>query len=158
MITTDGHCDVCGEQVPINTMHSCAGGPPLYGGGSTTWPTAEQKEAIELADYRKTQQDNVLEARLATLEAQVAQTASDAARLRTTIQQFAPELERLAALVKEGFYEGWNVRLASGRSQLSSWNVSTTRRKLEGGHPSKTLAEVFAAEAAEQANQKREGE
>lgn len=157
MITTDGRCDICGEQVPINYIHSCSGAAPRYGGASTTWPTAEQKEAVELADYRDTQRAAALDARLATLEAQVAATSQEAARLTGMVQGFAPEVERLTALVKEAFYEGWASRLASGRSQLSAWNASNTRRKLEGGPVSKTLAQVFADEDAERAEREREG-
>lgn len=157
MITTDGRCDLCGQDVPVGSIHYCYG-TSTVDGGSTTWPTGNEKEAVELADYRASKDAATLNARLATLEAQVAAYVSEAASLREAVQCFPAELERLAALVREGFYEGWNSRLASGRSQLSSWNLSATRHKLEGGHVDKTLAAVFAAEAARQADQTREGE
>jgi len=144
MIDSAGRCDVCLQVVPVGTMHSCAGRAPVTG---TTWPTAEQKEAMELADYRETQRAAAQEARLATLERQVADTRREAEQVREYARTLIAALDTLHAQVKAAFYEGWGSRLASGRGQAQAWDASKTKATLDGAPPPRTLAQVFAAEA-----------
>jgi hypothetical protein len=144
MITDDGHCDTCGVLVPLNTMHYCTGTPAPR---ATTWPIAEQKEAVEVADYQDTKRTDTLNARLDTLERQVADTRREADQVREYARTLIAALDTLHAQVKAAFYEGWGSRLASGRGQAQAWDASKTKATLDGAPPPRTLAQVFAAEA-----------